>query len=253
MTTSPIIAVAAMLTALAVVVFAVRFVLRSSALAAGDGAADDPNTAGLAADDFGVPFTHLGVDVEPPCAPDWSSRAAAADPPKTAAGTHTRLALAHIDRATAILHDHVRREPSSIAAWLMLLELYRTHGREQALADLARDFSDRFHSQAAQGADAVYRGGADGGLEAFPPVMRLVTMLWGTHECRDLLARLQRDRGEGRRLGLSRAAYVDIATLAQLLDRLLAELEADRSEEAKVRAAWQAAAYVARVQGATGS
>ena len=42
-------------------------------------------------------------------------------------------------------------------------------------------------------------------------------------------------------VGLSRAAYVDIATLARLLDTLLCEIEADRVEEAKVRAAWASA------------
>jgi hypothetical protein len=194
----------------------------------------------------GVPFTYLGVDVEPPCAPDWSSRAAA--PKARAPRQHAPLALAHIDRATSILHDHLRREPASIAPWLMLLELYRTHGREQALGELARDFAERFHAKR-DGANAL-RGGADDGLQAFPPVMRLVTMLWGTRECRDLLARLLRDRSEGRRLGLSRAAYVDIATLAALLETLLAEIEADGAEEAKVRAGWQTAAYVAQVHAA---
>jgi len=210
-----------------------------------DGASGSPERG------FAVPFTHLGVDVEPPAAPDWQSHAArACSAHATSANDgpaqHGPLALAHIDRATAILHEHVRGESSSIAGWLMLLELYRTHGREQALAELAREFDARFRATDARAPEAVRRGGVDGGLEAFPPVMKLVPMLWGTHECRDLLERLQRDRGEGRRLGLSRAAYVDITTLARLLDLLLAELDADRAEEAKVRAAWTRATYVAQ-------
>ena len=190
-----------------------------------------------------MPFTCLGVDVEPPAPPDWSARTRASAP-RAVARDHAALPLAHVDRATSILREHVRHDASSIAPWLMLLELYRTHGREHALADLAREFAERFHAER-EGAQAL-RGGADGGLETFPPVMRLVTMLWGTHECRDLLARLARDRSEGRRLGLSRRAYVDIATLAQLLETLLREFDADRAEDEKVRKAWRTATYVAR-------
>jgi hypothetical protein len=200
---------------------------------------------------FTVPFKHLGVDVEPPAAPDWQAHAARAQAtqaakPNDRATINAPLALAHVDRATEILHQHVRGESSSVAGWLMLLELYRTHGRQQAFAALAKEFGERFRATETRVPDSVRRGGADGGLEAFPPVMKLVTMLWGTQECRDLLDRLQRDRSEGRRLALSRAAYIDIATLAHLLDTLLCELEADRVEEAKVRAAWESAAYVAR-------
>lgn len=247
MTTSSMIPVAAAFAVFAIAALAALFASRSQATTKGiDRRIDAPMR--LSDDGFAVPFTHLGVEVEPPSAPDWQSHACAhAAKPNDRRPGHQPLALAHIDRATAILHEHVRGESSSIAGWLMLLELYRTHGREQALAELACEFSARFRATDAQRPDSVRRGGADGGLEAFPPVMKLVTMLWGTHECRDLLARLQRDRSEGRRLGLSRSAYVDIATLAHLLDTLLAELEADRAEDAKVRAGWARAAYVARV------
>jgi hypothetical protein len=248
-TITSMVPIAAMLAALAVVACAVRFVLRRAASAphGGDETIDVPMPRGDAGE-YGVPFTYLGVEVEPPSAPAWPTRRSnAANEPKPApARAHAPLALAHVDRATAILHDHVRQQSASIASWLMLLELYRTHGREQALADLARDFSDRFHRPGSDGADAV-RGGAGSGLEAFPAVMRLVTMLWGTDECRDLLDRLERDRGDGRRFCLSRAAYIDIAALATLHNTLLAEIDADLAEEAKVRAAWQRASYVAQV------
>ncbi len=250
-TTSSLIPVAAAFAVFAIAALATLFMGRSPATTRTNAGENDGSTR-LSEGGFAVPFTHLGVDVEPPAAPDWQSHAARAYAAQATKANdrppheHESLPLSHIDRATAILHDHVRSESSSIAGWLMLLELYRTHGRQQALAELAREFSVRFRATDTQAPDSVRRGGADGGLEAFPPVMKLVTMLWGTSECRDLLARLQRDRSEGRRLGLSRAAYVDIATLARLLDTLLAQLEADRAEEAKVRAAWVSAAYVAR-------
>lgn len=240
MTTFPIFAVVALSGAVALIAFALSIVRRRNAIsiaARNDDAQVTPPSEG----DFGVPFTHLGVEIEPPSAPLWLTHAST---PLPAQGGEP-LALAHVDRATAILHDHVKHESSSIASWVVLLELYRTHGREQALAQLAGDFRERFHAHR-DGVDAL-RGGNDGGLEAFPPVMRLVTMLWGTHEGRDLLERLSRDRAEGRRFGLTRTAYVDIATLAKLQETLLAELDADRAEEAKVRAAWQTAGYVAQL------
>jgi hypothetical protein len=247
MTTLPLLPLAATIGAFATfAAFAVamlRMRRRDASVAETRGTDDDAVPAPPTDGEFNVPFTHLGVDVEPPVPPDWR---AGATGPATPAPSSPPLALDEVYRATAVLHEHVRREPASIATWLVLLELYRTHGREQALAELAQEFHERFRAHRGSDFEAV-RGGADGGLEAFPPVMRLVTMLWGTHECRDLLARLARDRSEGRRLGLSRAAYVDIGTLAQLLDELLATLDSDRTEETRVRDAWQRASYVAQI------
>jgi len=248
-TTSSMLPVAAAFAVSAIAALATLFLARSQSAARRHGERIDASNR-FPGGRVAVPFTHLGIDVEPPAIPDRQPHAALAQVAHTTKWDDREtlngpLALAHIDRATAILHEHVRDESSSIAAWLMLLELYRTHGREKPLARLAEEFGERFRATDTQAVESVRRGGADAGLEAFPPVMKLVTMLWGTHECRDLLERLQLDRSKGRRLGLSRAAYIDIAALARVLDTLLAELEADRVEEAKLRAAWASAASAA--------
>jgi hypothetical protein len=228
----------------------------------------DPNTTWPDSDTLGgdshsktnvgevpVPFTQFGVSVEPPPSPHHSrqaqrattAREALAAPAGVKLGVaaieasqleqeaHARLALPDVDRAIAALRAHIEREPRSLpAAWLMLLDLYRTYGREADFRQLAEDFHTQFNARAPQWdarLDAV-----DPGLEAHPHLIRTLGRLWGTAECRDFLDRLIHDNREGHRSGFTQAAYRDILALRALVQSILGEI--DVTAEREVRAAW---------------
>jgi hypothetical protein len=152
------------------------------------------------------------------------------------------LALGHADRAIEVLRDHIAQPRRSMpAAWLMLLDLYRTHGREQEFRKLAEDFHLQFNAQTPQWTDLPGTDDVNAGLEGFPHVVRELTATWGTPACRDFLERLLYDNRKGRRMGFSFAAFNEILALRQLLDLVLADVDPDAAEERKVRAAWAAA------------
>jgi hypothetical protein len=152
------------------------------------------------------------------------------------------LQLGHVDRAMEVLRDHIDHQPRSMpAAWLMLLDLYQAHGREQDFRKLAEEFHLQFNTQTPLWSDARAAEGSDTGLEGFPHIVKQLVGSWGTVECRDFLDRLLYDNRKGRRTGFSFRAFTEILTLRQLVDLLLADIDSDVAEEQKVRAAWAAA------------
>jgi hypothetical protein len=152
------------------------------------------------------------------------------------------LELGHADRAIEVLRDHIAQPRRSMpAAWLMLLDLYRTHGREQEFRKLAEDFHLQFNAQTPQWTDLPATDDVNAGLEGFPHIVRELTATWGTPACRDFLERLLYDNRKGRRMGFSFAAFNEILALRQLLDLVLADVDSDAAEERKLRAAWAAA------------
>ncbi|MBA3504811.1 MAG: hypothetical protein H0T80_03410 [Betaproteobacteria bacterium] len=153
------------------------------------------------------------------------------------------LALNHIDRAMGVLLTHIREQPNSVpAAWLMLLDLYRTHGREEEFRKLAPEFHRHFNAQTPQWDRYPRNEPGDQGLEAFPRVIKQLGQLWGTPDAQRFLDGLLYDNRNGRRMGFSLAAYNDILTLRQLSEVVLADIDADLIEEQRVRIAFAAAA-----------
>lgn len=158
------------------------------------------------------------------------------------------LALNHIDRAMGVLRAHIREQPNSVpAAWLMLLDLYRTHGREEEFRELAPEFHRHFNAQTPQWDRYPRNEPGDQGLEAFPRVIKQLGQLWGTQDAQHFLDGLLYDNRNGRRMGFSLAAYNDILTLRQLSEVVLTDIDADLIEEQRVRVAFAAAAKEASI------
>ena len=126
------------------------------------------------------------------------------------------------------------------AVWLMLLDLCRTHGREQTFAEIALEFHRRFNVCMAAW-DRFPPSRDDPGLEAYPRLVKLITQSWGTHEGRRLLDRLLYDNRNGNRRGFTLNAYNDLIALRRAADAVLTSIEADLAEEAKVRSAFAVA------------
>jgi len=153
------------------------------------------------------------------------------------------LALDHVDRAMDVLRAHICGQTNSVpAAWLMLLDLYRTHGREEEFRGLAAKFHRRFNAQTPQWARDQRNLPHDQGLEAYPRVIKQLVQVWGTTEAQRYLDGLLRDNCNGCRVGFSLAAYNDILTLRQLSDTAQENIDADLIEEQRVRVAFAAAA-----------
>jgi hypothetical protein len=130
------------------------------------------------------------------------------------------VALGRPERAIDVLNEHVRQEPRSMpAAWLMLLDLYHASGRRQDFRHLAEEFHMRCNVQPplweSFDSKSAYE---EGGLDAFPHVMREITRLWRQPDCRAYLEKLLYDNREGRRVGFPLAAYSEILLLLQILD-----------------------------------
>ena len=129
------------------------------------------------------------------------------------------LALNRVDRAIEVLQQHIRTAQGSLpAAWMMLLDLYRSHDRGQDFRELAQEFHRRFNAATPSWDTFPHHDDGDRGLEAFPHVVQQLVAAWGTPECRALLDRLLHDNRDGRRTGFSLRAYEDIILLRQLVE-----------------------------------
>ncbi|MBK9703728.1 MAG: hypothetical protein IPO75_09820 [Betaproteobacteria bacterium] len=193
-------------------------------------------------------FTQAGG--EPPDArqaagrPDASQAVAVSELSQVTEEARVYLALDRPDRAMHVLREHITEQPRSMpAAWLMLLDLYRRHGKEKEFRQLAEEFHLHFNAQTPLWDHFAGNDDADAGLEAFPHVVAQVVELWGSADCRSYLERLLYDNRQGRRMGFSLTAYDDILSLRQLLEVRLAEPDRDGVEEARLRAAWSAAQH----------
>jgi hypothetical protein len=161
------------------------------------------------------------------------------------------VTLGHVERAMDVLREHVAEQPgASPAAWLMLLDLYRKHGKEKEFRQLAEEFHLQFNAQTPQWDAFADDLKHDAGVLAFPHIVEHLTATWRSEDCRSYLERLLFDNRQGRRMGFSLAAYGDILLLRQMLEVLLAEPDRDSVEEAKLRAAW-AAVQASEVPAAT--
>lgn len=168
------------------------------------------------------------------------ARPAQADAP--ANGSQLFLALHHVDLSIDVLHRHLQRDPRPMpAVWLMLLDLCRTHGREQMFGGIALEFHRRFNVQRPAWA-AFPPNRDDPGLEAHPRLVTEITQTWGTHECRRLLDRLLYDNRGGNRRGFTLNAYNDLIALRRAAEAVVTTIEQDLEEEAKVRSAFASAA-----------
>jgi hypothetical protein len=149
------------------------------------------------------------------------------------AGPHAFLALHHVDLSIDVLHRHVDAEARPMpAAWVMLLDLCRTHGREQKFRELALEFHRRFNVR--QPDWQRYPPGRDEpGLETYPRLVKAITATWGTHECRRLVDRLLYDNRGGARRGFTLNAYNDLIALRRAAHSVLETIEADLALEAR--------------------
>lgn len=123
------------------------------------------------------------------------------------------------------------------AAWVMLLDLCRTHGREPAFREAAAEFHRRCNVCAPEW-ERYPPDRREPGLEAFPRILRELTLAWGTHECRRLLDRLLYDNRGGERRGFTMNAYNDLISLRRVAGAVLETIEQDLAEESKVRGAY---------------
>ena len=162
-------------------------------------------------------------------------------PPRPENGSHLFLALHHVDLSIDVLRQHLQREARPMpAVWLMLLDLCRTHGREQTFREIALEFHQRFNA-CTPAWEGFPPGRDDPGLEAYPRLIKEITLAWGTHECRRLLERLLYDNRGSHRQGFTLNAYNDLIALRRAADAVLDTIERDLAEEAKVRSAFASA------------
>ena len=156
-------------------------------------------------------------------------------------GSQLFLALHHVDLSIDVLRRHITAETRPMpAVWLMLLDLARTHGREHTFRELAGEFHRRFNVRAPAW-DGYPPDADEPGLEAYPRLVKEITLAWGTHECRRLLDRLLYDNRNGDRKGFTLNAYNDLIALRRAADAVIDTIEQDLAEEAKLRTAFASA------------
>jgi hypothetical protein len=151
------------------------------------------------------------------------------------AGSHACLALHHVDLSIDVLHRHIDDEPRPMpAVWVMLLDLCRTHGREQKFHELALEFHRRFNVRSPNW-ERYPSDRGEPGLEAYPRLVRAITATWGTHECRRMLDRLLYDNRGGARRGFTLNAYNDLIALRRAAHSVLDTIQSDLALEARQR------------------
>jgi hypothetical protein len=175
------------------------------------------------------------------CVPAGDAVPRATGPDAPSNGSQLFLALHHVDLSIDVLRRHLQRETRPMpAVWVMLLDLARTHGREQTFRDLAAEFHQRFNVRTpAWSGYPPDRG--EPGLEAHPRLVKEITLAWGTHECGRLLDRLLYDNRGGNRTGFTLNAYNDLIALRRAANAVIDTIEQDLAEEAKVRSAFASA------------
>jgi len=172
----------------------------------------------------------------PPVSRDAHSALAVSELSHVTEEARVYIALGHPDRAIDVLNEHIRRLPRSMpAAWLMLLDLYHANGRRQEFRQLAEEFHLHFNVQTPLWDGFAVTELGDGGLEAFPHILRQIVSLWGQPACHAYLERLLYDNREGRRIGFPLAAYSDILLLLLISDVPPAiDIDSDLANEGKL-------------------
>jgi hypothetical protein len=175
-----------------------------------------------------APHTH-GPDAMPATSP--GKRNAGGD-----ASSHAPLAIHHVDLSIDVLRRHIDGEARPMpAVWVMLLDLCRTHGREQKFRELGLEFHRRFNVRTPNWERYPANRG-EPGLEAYPRLVRAITATWGTHECRRMLDRLLYDNRGAARRGFTLNAYNDLIALRRAAHSVLETIESDPALGARQRA-----------------
>jgi hypothetical protein len=170
------------------------------------------------------------ADVEPEVVAGSTPAAPVASP-----GAPALLALRHVDLSIDVLRRHLDREPRPMpAVWVMLLDLCRTHGREQRFRELAVEFHQRFNVRTPKW-ERYPPDRGEPGLEAYPRLIREITAAWGTHDCRRLLERLLYDNRGSSRRGFALNAYNDLIALRRAAGAVMETIDADVALEAQRR------------------
>ena len=135
------------------------------------------------------------------------------------------LALRHVDLSIGVLRAHLDADARPMpAVWMMLLDLARTHGREDTFRELAGEFHRRFNVRAPLW-EAFPPRRREPGLEAYPRLLAEITRAWGTHDCKRILDRLLHDNRGGHRRGFTMNAYSDLVALRRATEAVLASID----------------------------
>ncbi len=130
--------------------------------------------------------------------------------------------------AMNVLSRHIREtEKPGPHVWLMLLDLYRTTGREAQYKALAEGFQSLFN--AAVPPWPAGHADRDRVLEDYPQILRKTMAGWPGAECRDYLEKLLNDDRGGSRQGFSLVAYRELLFLVDVL-AARAEIEAEEAD-----------------------
>lgn len=135
--------------------------------------------------------------------------------------------------AMGLLSRHIREtEKPGPQVWLMLLDLYRSTGREAQYNTLGDGFRALFNAQVPPWSTS---SAGDRLLADYPQVMQRLQATWPTDECRAGLDALLNDDRGGSRQGFSLAAYREILFLVEILDAriVLDREEVDRADIAR--------------------
>ncbi|MEO9065038.1 MAG: hypothetical protein ABI277_12070 [Burkholderiaceae bacterium] len=122
-------------------------------------------------------------------------------------------------RAMTLLSHHIREnEKPGAAAWLMLLNLYQSTGREAQYKALGDGFKLLFNAEVppwATSSDVVARE-----LESYPQVMMKLLTTWSGPLAKSTVASFLNDDRGGCRQGFSLTAYRELLFIAEILDTL---------------------------------
>ena len=136
-------------------------------------------------------------------------------------------------QAMTLLSLHIREtEKPGPAAWLMLLGLYQSTGREAQYNALSTGFRALFNAEVppwAQSPDLVARD-----LESYAPVLERVQTVWRDGQARGFVESLLNDDRGGSRQGFSLNAYRELLFLIEILDARDA-MEVEEAERQGIR------------------
>ncbi len=136
-------------------------------------------------------------------------------------------------QAMTLLSHHIRdTEKPGPAAWLMLLNLYQSTGREKQYNTLAAGFRTLFNAEVPPWATTPDVAARD--LESYPQVIVKLQAIWPGPQARPILEGMLNDDRGGSRQGFSLAAYDDLLFLVQILDALEA-IDVDETDRQGIR------------------
>ena len=131
-------------------------------------------------------------------------------------------------QAMTLLSHHIREtEKPGPAAWLMLLNLYQSTGREAQYNALASGFRTLFNAEVppwATSPDALARD-----IESYPQVMMRLQTSWSGPQARATVDSLLNDDRGGSRQGFSLTAYRELLFLSETIE-MIETLEREEAE-----------------------